>query len=460
MGDRVVGSRLRRLGKMVWTARKAVPLAVGRMRERASGRSDDAARESGSAAYLATAHELLATLGELKGLALKVGQMLSYMDGALPADAEPAFRRVLAQLQQRAPSLPWEAVRAVLVEELGSIDDHFAEIEPEPFAAASIGQVHRARLHDGTPVAVKVQYPGIAEAMASDLANMDSIELLARPMLALAGAGQNTRVAKSMMLEIRARMEEELDYEHEARMQARFREMFSTTPGIVVPEVFPDHGTRRVLTTRFEAGKTLEQVADAAPQELRDVWGEVLCRAVTDELYVHRAFNADPHPGNYLFRDDGSVVLLDFGCVKEIPAAMTADMKGYLRAAIVASRTDAAEDWRAYERAVEHALRLDGGDPAVAAVYCDLLLFMLRPILRDEPFHFVPQYVAELNDQMVDHKKKLVFGNGRIPKIPKLPPMPADYTFINRLQWGFYSVLTQLRARVNWHRLLPADVRA
>jgi predicted unusual protein kinase regulating ubiquinone biosynthesis (AarF/ABC1/UbiB family) len=454
MTDRVVGSRLRRLGRMAWMSRKAVPLAVGRMRQKVAGRL-----EGESAAYVGAAEELLRTLGELKGLALKAGQMLSYMDGALPADAEPAFRRILSQLQQRAPALPWPAVSEVLALELGSLDDHFAAIEEEPFAAASIGQVHRARLHDGTPVAVKVQYPGIAQAMSADLANMDTFELLVRPMFGLVGAGQNMRFAKSVMQEIRARMEEELDYEHEARMQARFREQFADTPGVVVPEVFPEHSTARVLTTRFEPGKMLDEVADVATQDLRDRWGEVLCRAVTDELYVHRLFNADPHPGNYLFRDDGSVVLLDFGCIKEIPGAMADDMKAYLRAAIVASRTDAPEDWRAYEDAVAHALHLREGDPEVAEFYSTMLLFMLRPLLRDEPFAFEPQYVAELNDRVVEHKKALVFGKGRLPRIPKLPPMPGDYTFINRLQWGFYSVLTRLRARVNWHRLLPAELR-
>lgn len=449
--DRVVGSRLRRLGKMVWMSRKAVPLAVDRMREKVAGRGE-------TAAHVVAAEELLGTLGELKGLALKVGQMLSYMDGALPAEAEPAFRRILSQLQQRAPSLPWPAASKVLGDELGEIDEHFAELEHEPFAAASIGQVHRGRLHDGTSVAVKVQYPGIAEAMHSDLANMDTFELLARPMLGIMGAGQNVQFAKSTMREIRARMEEELDYEHEARMQTRFREMFAGDPDIVVPRVFPEHSTRRVLTTEFEAGKMLDEVVDA-PQELRDRWGDVLCRAVADELYVHRSFNADPHPGNFLFRDDGTVVLLDFGCIKEIPAAMSQDMKGYVRAAIRYARTDAPEDYRAYERAVSHALHTDQCEPEVAAFYCDLLMFMLRPILRDEPFEFVPEYVTQLNDRLVEHKKTLVFGKGRLPRIPKLPPMPGDYTFINRLQWGFYSVLTRLRARVNWHQMLPADVR-
>jgi len=440
------------LGKIVWMARKAVPLALSRVRGRGTQ------SEAENPTHVRAAEELLDKLGELKGLGLKLGQMLSYIDGALPADAEPVFRRVLSKLQSEAPSLPWEAARGVLEETLGDWQTHFASLEEEPFAAASIGQVHRGRLHDGTEVAVKIQYPGVAEAVRADLANLDSAKSLAAPMLALLGASSNAQFAGNVLEEIRARMEEELDYEREARMQQRFAQMYADVPSLVVPAVFPEHGGARVLTTAFEPGKPLDAVLDA-PQDLRNRWGETLARAVTDSLYVHHTFNGDPHPGNYLFRDDGTVVLLDFGCVKEIPADMAADMRRYMAAAVRAARTDRAADWQAFEAALADALALQRGDEAVEAFFRDLFLYMIEPILHDRPFDFTPEWVARMNDLMLEGKRELVFGGGKMPRVPKVPPMPAGYTFINRLQWGFYSVLTRLRAEFNWHALLPADIR-
>ncbi len=433
-------------------ARKAVPLAVSRVRGRGREGQDE------NPAHLRAAEEMLDKLGELKGLGLKLGQMLSYIDGALPADAEPVFRRVLGKLQRDAPSLPWEAAQGVLVDTLGDWTKHFSALEQEPFAAASIGQVHRGRLHDGTDVAVKIQYPGIADAVQADLANLDGAKSLAKPMLALMGASSNAEFAGNVLGEIRARMEEELDYEREARMQQRFAEMYADVPSLVVPAVFPEHGGARVLTTAFEPGKALDDVLEA-PQALRDDWARTLARAVTDSLYVHHTFNGDPHPGNYLFRDDGTVVLLDFGCVKEIPTGMAADMRRYMTAAVRAARTDAPEDWAAFDQALADALDFDRGDAAVAEMFRELFLYMIDPILRDASFDFTPEWVAGMNDLTVERKRELIFGGGRMPRMPKMPPMPAGYTFINRLQWGFYSVLTRLRARFNWHALLPADIR-
>lgn len=438
---------------MVWMARKAVPLALSRVKGR--GAADG---EAENPIHVRAAEEMLQQLGELKGLGLKLGQMLSYIDGALPADAEPVFRRVLSKLQRDAPSLPWEAARGVLEETLGDWQTHFSSIEEEPFAAASIGQVHRGTLRGGTAVAIKIQYPGVADAVRADLANLDGAKSLARPMLALLGASTNAEFAGNVLEEIRARMEEELDYVREAEMQQRFFEMYAGLPDLVVPEVFPEHGGARVLVTRFEPGKGLDEVLDA-PQELRNRWGRTLARAVTDSLYVHHTFNGDPHPGNYLFRDDGTVVLLDFGCVKEIPEAMAKDMRRYMTAAVVAARTDRPQDWVAFERALAQALGFDRGDASVAKFMRELFLYMIDPVLHDRPFEFTPEWVAQMNDQMVEGKRELIFGGGKMPRMPKMPPMPAGYTFINRLQWGFYSVLTRLRAEFNWHALLPEDIR-
>ena len=241
-------------------------------------------------------------------------------------------------------------------------------------------------------------------------------------------------------------------------MQRRFAEMYAEVPDLVVPEVYPEHSGPRVLVSRLESGQGLDEVLNA-PQELRNRWGRTLARAVTDSLYVHSTFNGDPHPGNYLFRDDGTVVLLDFGCVKEIPESMAQDMRRYMTAAVIAARTDLPQDWAAFERALAQALGFDQGDASVAKFMRELFLFTIEPVLYDRDFEFTPQWVAQMNDQMLEGKRELIFGGGKMPRIPKMPPMPAGYTFINRLQWGFYSVLTRLRAEFNWHALLPADIR-
>lgn len=460
VADEVQGSRLKRLARMGWLSRRAVPLALERMRDVAAAADPRTLSQRVLEKQARIAEEALDTLGELKGLALKVGQMLSYMDGMLPPEYQPIYRRALEKLQQQAPAMPWSAVEPVLVAELGPLAARFAELEPAPFAAASIGQVHRARLPDGRQVAVKVQYPGIERAMAADLENARVLERLARPMLLAMGDRRNRGFASALLGEIRARLMEELDYEHEARMQARFGALFAGDPDLRVPAVVPDLCTRRILTTELVEGRTLAEVAATDDQATRDRYGTILTRAVVDGLYRHRLFNADLHPGNYLFPADGTVVLLDFGCVKQIPPAMNLDMMRYVRAAIVATRTDAAEDWAAFDAAIVDALRLDPADTAVYRVYREFLLYCLQPLLHDEPFAFTPAYTTQSVDRLLAAKKELLFANGVIPRIPRLPPMPADYTFINRLQWGFFSVLTRLGARVNWQRLLPAEMRS
>lgn len=458
--DEVTGSRLKRLARLGWLSRNAVPMMVRRLRDAGA---DGLAANPLTARLLdkhgRIAEEAFGTLGEMKGVALKLGQMMSYMDGALPAEYQPVYRKVLERLQRAAPAMEWSAVEPVLAADLGSPSEHFADFDPEPFAAASIGQVHRARLHDGRDVAVKVQYPGIDKAMGADLDNARLFERMIRPMLGVVGDARNRGIGRAVLGEVRARLMEELDYEHEARMQHTFRDLLADDPDVHVPEVFFAHSSRRVLTTEYVEGRSLPEVAETDDQAARDRYGTILTRAVVDCLYRHRVFNADPHPGNYLFPDDGTVVLLDFGCVKQIPPRMNADMKRYLAAAIRAHQTDAPADWDAFDQALVEALHLDPDEPVVFRVYREFLLYCLRPLLDDAPFEFTPEYTGASIDRVLEAKKELLFAKGVIPRIPRLPPMPADYTFINRLQWGFFSVLTLLRARVNWHRLLPADVR-
>jgi len=439
-----------------------VPVAIKRFRETVEAPREERGKVAAKALkkHGDLADKAFKTLGDMKGVALKLGQMVSYMDGAIPAELTDVYQEVLARLQQQAPALKWSAIAPVLEDELGPLDARFADFDEEPFAAASIGQVHRATLLDGRRVAVKVQYPGIDKAMRSDLKNADMFRGLMTPFMSMLGAGRATRgYVREVMAEIRARLLEELDYEREARTQARFRELLADEPDLVVPGVHPELSTRRVLTSDLIVGRRLQEVCETEDQASRDRYGALLTRSVLVSLYRFGLFNADPHPGNYLFPEDGSVCLLDYGCVKEIPDWMRADMARYLRSAIVATRTDDPRDWDRFDDALAHALHLDRSDPKMFRLYREFSLYIMRPALVDEPFDFTSAFTRESIDRVLDGARETIFGK-RIPRLPNIPQVPPDYTFINRLQWGFYSVLSMLRAQVNWHALLPEEVRA
>jgi len=468
MGDKVQTSRLGRLGRLGWVSRHALPIAWRRLRE--VSESDPEKRGQVAEAAVdedgAVAEDVLRALGDMKGLALKLGQTLAYMDGVLPAGYRAAYKKALAPLLQRAPALPWSAIEPVLIEDLGRpVAEAFASFETEPFAAASIGQVHRAKLHSGEAVAVKVQYPGVDRAVAADLKNLATFQSLAAPLLGLSGRGAIAANHKEIVAEVRDRLLEETDYIHEARQQERFRLLFASDPEVWIPRVIEECSGRRVLTSEFVDGSTLHEVAALAPQEERDRIASVLTRVMLRSLYDHHLFNADPHPGNYLFPADGRVVFLDFGCTKEIPAWMGAQMQRYMRAAVhgtaeVDRRGGKPGDdvWAEFDAAVADALKLNPRADSFV-IYRDFMLYCLRPFLRDEPFEFTEVYTGASIDLVLDGLKKTAFAKGRIPRIPDLPPAPADFTFLSRLQWGFYSVLTMLRAKANWHRMLPSQLR-
>ncbi len=394
------------------------------------------------------AGEALATLGSMKGLALKVGQMLSYMDGVVPEHRRAAFHKVLAPLLQAAPAMPWSSIEPVLVAELGApVSELFAQFEPQPFAAASIGQVHRAVLPSGLRVAVKVQYPGIEQAMHADLKNLSLLKSLAAPFLGLAGRGSMATEMSEIIGELRKRLLEEIDYRHEAAMQERFRSLLAGDPDVHVPRVIAERSSRRVLTSEYVDGRSYDHICEHATQRERDRLGAVLSRTIFRCIFRFRLFNGDPHPGNYLFHDDGRVTLLDFGCVKELPEPAAAAMIRYTRAAAQATRSDSAADWHSYDRAIADAFKLDVAEPGFE-IYRQFTLYCLRPYIVDEPFTFTPEYTGGSVDALIDGLRRQW----------AMPQIPADFTFIGRLQWGFYSVLTRMRATANWHRTLPEEL--
>ena len=257
--------------------------------------------------------KMVGALGQMKGAAMKLGQFASFIDTEfIPEEYREIYQEQLGKLRNEAPAMPWEQVVKVLEEEYDGepLSEYFAEIEHEAFAAASIGQVHRAELLDGRQVAVKIQYPGIAEAMEADLRNAGTIVRLARAI----APGLD---AKAIAEEIRERMMEELDYEYEAQNQRIFSRAYRDHPFIYVPEVVTRISRRRVLVTEFVEGIGFDAIKEL-PHEERSRFGEIVFRGSFGSIYHLQQFNADPHPGNYILMNDGRVAFLDFGMTKKL----------------------------------------------------------------------------------------------------------------------------------------------
>ncbi len=297
----IPSGRLKRLTRLAGMATQVgASLASDRVK-RLLGRESDGHAEM--------AQRVLETLGTLKGAALKAGQALTLFSSQLPPEA----RAIVGRLFSQAPRLPYAEILTVLEAELGdSPATLFAEFSEEPFAAASLGQVHAARLKSGEEVAVKVQYPGIAAAMEGDLRNLESL-------LKAVGVGGVVLDAREYAEEIRRELAGELDYRRELTQLEHYRGLLSRWPDLVVPKAFPELCTGRVLTLERLEGPTLNELSlqvESLPAEERFRRGEQLVRAVCGPWILHRTIHADTHPGNYLALTDGRLGVLDFGSVK------------------------------------------------------------------------------------------------------------------------------------------------
>src|ERR1700755_1673574 len=277
------------------------------------GRSEEAGKEALEQRHLETAMKMVGALGQMKGAAMKLGQYASFIDTEfIPEEYREIYQEQLAKLRTDAPAMPWDRVESVLEEEYDGepLSELFAEFETEAFAAASIGQVHRAELLDGRQVAVKIQYPGIADALEADLRNAGTIVRLARAL----APGLD---AKAIAEELRERVMEELDYEYEAQNQRSFSRAYRDHPFIYVPEVITRLSRRRVLVTEFVEGMGFEEIKEL-PHEERSRFGEIVFRGSFGSIYHLQHFNADPHPGNYIRMNDGRVGFLHFGLTKKL----------------------------------------------------------------------------------------------------------------------------------------------
>ncbi|HEY1959127.1 MAG TPA: AarF/ABC1/UbiB kinase family protein [Polyangiaceae bacterium] len=381
---------------------------------------------SGSGAAEATAD----ALGTLRGLAAKVGQMASYVDGIVPEPQRAAYETALARLRAAAPKSSAAEIRAVVEEDLGApIDRLFQSWDDAPVASASIGQVHRA-VTEGREVAVKVQHPGVARAIESDLQNAGILEHMAGAL------GARRFDSKGMLAVVRKRFREELDYGLEAERLRAFRDLHAGWPLARVPAVIDERCGKRVLTTEFVRGIDFD-AACAKDETARRAWAETLWRFVFRSNLVGGMFNADPHPGNYIFDPDvlGGVTFLDFGCVQPIAPVERTHARAMHRAAIARDEPAFRDGMRA----------LIGTRPGrMDDLMFEYVRFTFRPLF-ESPFHMTREFAAAC----VGGFKEMATGARKL-KDDEVTPVSPDLFFINRLQFGFYSVLARLDVRVDF----------
>jgi predicted unusual protein kinase regulating ubiquinone biosynthesis (AarF/ABC1/UbiB family) len=447
--DKPPTSRLGRLARLAALAPKGVPIALeGAKRAlgmRKPEETTDEARKKMAEDAKKAAEALLKTLGEMKGLPLKVGQMVSYVDGLAPPGYEERFKAELKKLQDKAPPLSAEAAVKVVTAELGAPPHEvFAEWEDEPFAAASIGQVHRATTKDGAKVAVKVQYPGIDKAIEADLKSLSFFHGMISPIAKKLHSQQT-------LDEISQVFRDELDYGREAQMADVFRRIHQGDPRVIIPRVHHSLTTKRVLTTDLLGGAAYADFVKSGSQESKNLAGETLWRFTFRALLRHGHLYADPHPGNYRFYDDGTVGFLDFGCIKVLPPELVGGMKRYMGAAMDA-------DWHEFDRACVEVLGYDPEDESWD-LYRSYTLQLLMPIMTKEPWVCSTESAREAVQYISRGMRKLMFKEGEIPQLPKVPKMPQDFTFVNRLQWGLASVLAGLGTVASFRAIMEDWVK-
>ncbi|MGE8654713.1 MAG: ABC1 kinase family protein [Acinetobacter gandensis] len=264
------------------------------------------------------------TLGEMKGAVMKVGQIASQYKDIFP----PEVAKAISKLQRQAPAMPFAEIKAQVEKELGKpLAQIFKSFDEQPFAAASIGQVHKAVLPNGQQVVVKVQYPGVEEACESDLKQV-------RLALRLMGVLKiDRKLQEKLFQEIQDSLDNELNYEIEAQNLDVARAFHSALDSkIIIPEVYSDYSSRHILTLSLEMGENIE-TASTWSQETRNELGRRLFRAIGQEIFFLKRFHCDPHPGNFAFREDGSVIVYDYGGVKTLSPDVVSHFKQLINAA-------------------------------------------------------------------------------------------------------------------------------
>ena len=381
------------------------------------------------------AGRVVEVLGQMKGPAMKIGQMASILDlGGMPPDEAERLQAKLGELRDHAPQASFKQMRKVIEQDLGeSIDSLFAEFDPNAAAAASIGQVYRARLHDGREVAVKVQYPGIGAAVRADLQNLGLIMRAAQRFAP--GIDPATTAA-----ELRERISEELDYEHEAQAQRAFARRWRGHPFVVIPNVVTSLSRTRVLVSEWVDGVGFEQIKEA-PRYTRDRVGEIVLRFFLGSLYRFGQFSGDPHPGNFRLLSDGRVAFLDFGMTKRVARTRVDAELAVIRAAL-------GHDANTVHAGLSALGFFEPDDPRFDR---DLVLEHVRAInawyADDKLVTLDPPYVSALLAHAGDPRSKYW-------DLMKNETIPAESLLSSRMQIMTLATVGQLSATANWHRIM------
>jgi predicted unusual protein kinase regulating ubiquinone biosynthesis (AarF/ABC1/UbiB family) len=373
-----------------------------------------------------TADDVTATLGTMKGVMVKLGQMASYVDEGLA----PSVRRTLSRLQDSVPPMSPQLAAGVIEAELGQPPERlFARWDPEPIAAASIGQVHRAITKDGLAVAVKVQYPGIAEMMAADL---DNVSLLRR-MLRVTAPSQDV---DGLIAELRDRVLEELDYRREAANQQALHKYFAGHPTISVPSIVPDLSSRRVVTSELVTGARFADVVGWS-QEERNLAGETLYRFVFRSLYEVHAFNGDPHPGNYIFHGDGKITFLDFGMVKHFTDTDLLPLMQMARNLCV------EHDPARFRASLEEAGFLVPDAPLSDDQIADHLAVFYQLIRESKTVTVTGEYASAVVRRFFDVRSP----------VAQYARIPRSYVVLQRINLGLFALLGEMKSTANWRAI-------
>ncbi len=375
-----------------------------------------------------TAEDVTRTMGEMKGAAMKLGQIMSMMSGAVPEE----MTSQLANLQSNAPPMAFELVRQVFEQEFGRGPERlFKRFEKRPFAAASIGQVHRAETRDGRKVAVKVQYPGVREAIEHDLANVGFL-------IGMAGLASRGLEPGPIIRDLKQGIRDELDYRREAAWQQRFGELFEGHGFIRVPRVYHELSTSRVLVQEYVQGRPFA-TAYSMDQAARNRIGEIIYRFAFGSIYRYGLFNGDPHPGNYLLLDDGTIAFVDYGCVAEFSADAVAGFTKVLRALIAGDR----EAWR---RATEDIGILKREAPFTTDELYDHMHWYWAPILEPEV-----TFTPELAGEMIGRNTQTTGQGGQINRYCNVP---EGMVFLTRINFGLAGLMANLRATGPWRAII------
>lgn len=373
-----------------------------------------------------SATQVTETLGQMRGVMMKLGQMAGYLDDGVPENV----KQTLGTLYSNVPPMSRELAREAIENELGGpIEDSFTSFDLDPIAAASIGQVHRAITKSGIAVAVKIQYPDAANTMAADLANSEALGRI----IGLAFPSIDTR---RVVAEIKARMLEELNYEIEARNQMLFYNYYLGHPFIHIPKIYPELSNKRLLVSELVTGANFEE-ALTWPDDERNLAAETIYRFVFRSLYRIAAFNGDPHPGNYIFHKGGKVTFLDFGLTKVFQPSHLFVFESMIKTMVI--DPDPSE----FRKVIESAGLIPLDSPLETAEIADYFRHFYAFLKDEDEFQLSSEYASATFRHTFDVSQR----------ISKYIDVPEYFVIIQRINLGLYALLARLGARANWRKI-------